>query len=504
VALVDRSSAAGVTDPAAHPSGLGTSFILCVGAGADASPLVTRLRALGILVSTESLSSEHAASDLAERLRTRAGGPHAGAIVRWAEFAPLVTVEAQKGPGRPARWHTLLDSELPALGYIHLIRRSKPVNSSPGEPDPGAPQRAEDWNWIGFFAWARIEQLSINQEDLSADPDGIAQRVVNFLARDFDRSNVAAPSRNRVSVPVTTRSRRRGRLPQVSIIVVSHNEGENLPLTISGIRATVPREVEIIVVDDWSTDDSADAINDVPDADVRVVRPAARGGVTGSRNAGAREAHGDVIVFADAHVDPSAGWLRPLCDALADRSVACAAPAVAQIHQRNRCGYGFTWRSPQLRMHWLRDGGDSTREVPFICGCLMAFRRDDFEAVGGFDTGLVRWGVEDAEIGLHLWRRGRASVVVPQSRVAHLFRPTGPYEVEPSHVLHNALRLATVHLPPFALSRVIGSLCHLESFALAYTQLMTSDAWERKDYVTAGAQHSGEWFVDRFRIKAFR
>ncbi len=408
--------------------------------------------------------------------------------------------------GQRARWHTIIETELPELRYIHLIRRAKAATAAADRADPSASQRAEDWNWIGFFAWARITQVSVAQEDLAADPQSVALRIVTFLGLDTECSTTGADTDiavRRVPKPVT-RSGRRAGLPHVSIVVVSHNEGENLPLTISGIRATVPRDVEVIVVDDRSTDGSVDALDDVADADVRVVRPATRGGVTGARNAGGREARGDVVVFADAHVDPSVGWLEALCEALADRSVACAAPAIAQIHQRDACGHGFTWREPQLRMRWLRAGGTAPREVPFICGCLMAFRHVDFDAVGGFDAGLVRWGSEDAEIGLHLWRHGRASVVVPRARVAHLFRPSGPYDVQPHLVVHNTLRLAAVHLPETALSRVIGSLCRLDSFPLAYSQLAASDVWERREQVASGALHGGDWFLDRFRIRALQ
>jgi GT2 family glycosyltransferase len=266
----------------------------------------------------------------------------------------------------------------------------------------------------------------------------------------------------------------------------------------------VRQDVEVVVVDDWSTDVSVAALDDVPGADVRLVRPAHRGGVTGARNAGAAAAGGDVLVFADAHVDPSPGWLDALVEALADPSVACAAPAVSQIHQRHARGYGFTWREPRLRMRWLPARGDGPADIPFVCGCLMAFRREDFEAVGGFDRGMLRWGSEDAEIGLNLWRRGRRSVVVPQAVVAHLFRPAGPYEV-PSHlVVHNTLRLAAVHLDRTAQQRVIASFQGLDCFPPAYAELLDSDVWARRERVAAQARHDGTWFLDRFRIRALQ
>jgi GT2 family glycosyltransferase len=510
-----------LVQPGEHPCSHPTPFLLCIGDDCEPGPLVQALAAHGVTVANSPIPTDQVASTLIVRLNTNAKPARAvGAVVRWQDFAGLV-IDSAAEPATQRRshprnaqsaatqrkrwtqWRTLIDAELPSLRYVHLIRRGK--NGLPdAEADPTAAQRAQDWNWIGFFTSARIRPLTIAAEDLAANPEAAARMLVASLGPEDESPADPRSWRDRAANPQTaTRSGTGARrtVPAVSVIVVTHNEGENLPLTISGIRATVPDNVEVIVVDDWSTDGSVAALEDVPNGDVRIVRPAARGGVTGARNAGASAANGEVLVFADAHVDPSEGWLEALCAALSDPSVACAAPTITQIHKRQACGYGFTWREPQLRMRWLGAGTSEPHEVPFICGCLMVFRRDDFEAVGGFDAGLVRWGSEDAEIGLHLWRRGRASVVVPQARVAHLFRPAGPYDVPQHLVVHNTLRLASVHLPQPALRRVIASLCRLESFSTAYTQLLGSDVWERRDRIARSCRYDGDWFLDRFRIR---
>jgi GT2 family glycosyltransferase len=510
-----------LVQPGEHPCSHPAPFLLCIGDDCEPEDLVQALAAQGVTVATSPIPTDQVASTIVERLHTNGKpSPAVGAVVRWQDFAALVLDGAAEPPTqhqspngnappataqqeKPALSHTLLDADLPSLRYVHLIRRGK-NGTAPADRDHTA-LRAQDWNWIGFFTTARIKPLTIAAEDLAANPDAAARILLASLGPEGEPPAELRSWRHRPAKPRTAIRSGAGRVvPSVSIVVVTHNEGENLPLTINSIRATVPDDVELIVVDDWSTDGSVAALDDVPNAGVRIVRPTARGGVTGARNAGAGHANGDILVFADAHVDPSPGWLEALCGALSDRSVACAAPTITQILKRNACGYGFTWREPQLRMRWLGAGGNEPHEVPFICGCLMAFRRDDFEAVGGFDAGLVRWGSEDAEIGLHLWRRGRASVVVPKARVAHLFRPAGPYEVPQHLVVHNTLRLASVHLPQPALRRVIRSLCRLDAFPIAYTQLLTSDVWERRDRIARSCRYDGDWFLDRFRIRALQ
>ena len=417
----------------------------------------------------------------------------------------------QRGSSPVPLARRLIDQPLPGLRYIHVLRREKagPSGSTETRPvtaDLAAAMRAEDWSWIGFFTWARVQPLTMAREDFAADPTGTLHMVLRFLSVTGPVLESASTGRLVSSRPracVTSRENvlQPGPVPPVSIVVVSHNEGENLPLTVSGIRATVPDDVEIVVVDDWSTDRSSRSLD--PDA-ARVVSPPSRSGVAGARNWGASQARGDLLVFADAHVDPSAGWLEALRAAFADPSVACAAPAITAIGRRGTRGHGFTWAEPRLVMRWLRTETTRVHKVPFICGCLMAFRRDDFEAVGGFDVGMVRWGSEDAEICLNLWRRGRSIVIVPQAQVAHLFRPCGPYHVQPRLVVHNALRMATVHLPELAVRRVIEAFRGLPSFPPAYAQLVESDVWQRRESVAAQSVHDGAWFLDRFRIEALR
>jgi GT2 family glycosyltransferase len=399
-------------------------------------------------------------------------GMPAGSPVSWPEFAA-------HADGSPKR-------------YVHLTRRNKKAQAE----ETGLPEsdlRRDDWRWAAHFARDRITPLTVAYEDLTADPTSSLERVRHFLLS----GEILPPVPRYAEPPAVQLS---GKVA-LSIVVVSHNEGENLPRTIEGIRATVPDDVEIVVVDDWSTDGSAAT---VAPGTARIVRTPQRGGVVGARNTGGRIARGEVVVFADAHIDPQPGWLEPLLAAFDDPDVGCAAPTITQIDRPLARGHGFTWRDRDLRMRWLRDDRTQVHEVPFICGCLMAFRRSDFEAAGGFDDGMLRWGSEDAEIGLHLWRLGRASVVVPESVVGHLFRPSGPYPVRRRMIVHNTLRLAVAHLPESAVQRVISRVSVSSAFGPAYADLVAGDVWARRERIAARAVHDGDWFLDRFRIGVLR
>jgi GT2 family glycosyltransferase len=291
--------------------------------------------------------------------------------------------------------------------------------------------------------------------------------------------------------------------PTVSVVVTARNEGELLNRTIERIRATVASDTEIVVVDDWSSDGSTDAIARA--GDLRLLRPPHELGVTGARNFGAAAARGEVLVFSDAHVAPNSGWLPPLLDALKDPAVGVAAPVVSALGREEDKGYGFTWRNPSLTMHWLRwSGAADPYEVPFLCGCFLALRRECFERVGGFDEGLRKWGSEDAELSLRMWLLGLECRVVPGSDIAHLFRPKFPYKVRWANTLHNTLRIATLHLGEESLARVIEHHASFPGFAKAYARLISGDVWAVREHIHSIRRYDGDWFVERFAIDALR
>jgi hypothetical protein len=136
--------------------------------------------------------------------------------------------------------------------------------------------------------------------------------------------------------------------------------------------------------------------------------------------------------------------------------------------------------------------------VPLLCGCFVALRRDLFVAIGGFDSGLIVWGCEDAELSLHLWTRGYSCMLVPEVEIAHLFRPTHPYRVDWEVVVYNTLRMATVHFGPDRLRRVVQGLTTHNSFPAAFARLAESDSWVRRQQIHAERRYDDNWFFRRF------
>ena len=253
------------------------------------------------------------------------------------------------------------------------------------------------------------------------------------------------------------------------------------------------------MVDDGSTDGSVDFLGDGYPG-VMLLRPAERLGVAGARNLGARHATGDVLVFSDAHVRVPEGWSGSLLELLDRPNVGAVAPAIGMMQPAAAAstGYGQKWSDASLAVGWLGQQSSTPYPVPLLCGCFLALRRDVFHEIGGFDSGMVLWGAEDSELSIRLWTLGYECWVAPEVDVQHAFRARFPYEVKWEPVLHNRLRLATMHFGPRRLQRVVERLKKYDEFAAASVRLLTGDLAARRSTLRSHRRYDDDWFFGNF------
>ena len=89
--------------------------------------------------------------------------------------------------------------------------------------------------------------------------------------------------------------------PLVSVVVPTHNRAARLPVAVASVQAQTWARVELVVVDDASTDDTPEVLDRLAAADprLRVVRPERPLGASDARNAGLDAAEGEVVAFLD-------------------------------------------------------------------------------------------------------------------------------------------------------------------------------------------------------------
>jgi glycosyltransferase involved in cell wall biosynthesis len=284
----------------------------------------------------------------------------------------------------------------------------------------------------------------------------------------------------------------------ISVVVVARNEGTWLPRTVRQYASTLPRQSEIVVVDDGSTDGSLDAL--APDPRLRVIRGKGAG-VAQARNLGARCARGDLLVFSDAHLALPEGWWKPLANRAARRGVGGVAPAIASITRPQRIGHGLYFSGADLDVRWLWREDRRTRRAPLIPWCCGMMSRTVFEGSGGFDEGMTGMGSIDNEMSLRLWLLGYELWVVPTVVVGHLFRRRQPYPLTSSMQLHNRARLALVHLELPRLARFLRLNRNDPDFGEALAAAATADIARRRRAVCAQRTRDSEWYFRRFNAR---
>lgn len=83
----------------------------------------------------------------------------------------------------------------------------------------------------------------------------------------------------------------------------------------------------------------------------------------------------------------------------------------------------YAWhKTPEKYSAWVSSAADPI-PCPILVGCSIAVRKDYFNELGGFDTGLDIWGGEQIELSFKTWMCGGRVVILPCSRIGHIYKP---------------------------------------------------------------------------------
>jgi GT2 family glycosyltransferase len=204
-----------------------------------------------------------------------------------------------------------------------------------------------------------------------------------------------------------------------------------------------------------------------------------------------------VIVFSDAHVEVPKGWYEPLVAPLTKQTVGATGPVISMLHHPAAKGYGLRFKDAALNCEWGDWQGPNPHAVPLLCAGFFVMRRDLFQAMGGFDTGMIRYGMEDPDLNIRLWTFGYECLLVPSVEVAHLFRDDHAFQ-DWETFLHNVLRYGTVHFSEDRLKRLMKSYSADHDLPRALARVATSDAWLRRREIQSVRCRTDEWYFNLF------
>ena len=206
--------------------------------------------------------------------------------------------------------------------------------------------------------------------------------------------------------------------PHVSVVVATHNRSDWLDDCLATLVAQrTDRVVEFVVVDNASTDATADVVRSWAARDDRVRLVAEPNlGLSRAKNAGLAAAAGDVVLFTDDDVVVPSGWIAAMCGAVGDAPDALVGGPIVPVPAD--LGPWPPWFSDSaLRPAGLLDHGETRPLRPFeyVWGANMGARRAVFDRVGPWDETVGRRGeargtFEDTEyqdrarrVGVPVW-----------------------------------------------------------------------------------------------------
>lgn len=210
--------------------------------------------------------------------------------------------------------------------------------------------------------------------------------------------------------------------PRTSIIVLNYNGAAFIDRCLDAVSAQ-SGNFETVVVDNQSSDGSADSARRHPD--VRVLALEANRGFAGGNNAGAAAARAsDYLVFLNNDTSVQPQWLEALVETLDARpDAALATSHIVSLKDPevvDSAGDGYLWAGGAFK-RWhgeRRRVGTAVEEVFGACGASFAVRRSVFEALGGFDERFFMV-YEDVDLSYRARLLGHRVLYVPASVVQH-------------------------------------------------------------------------------------
>ena len=235
----------------------------------------------------------------------------------------------------------------------------------------------------------------------------------------------------------------------VSVIIPTFNRAEHTCRCIASVLEQDWPAVEIVVVDDHSTDDTPNTVA-ARYPQVRLIRAPRRLGPAHLRNIGIRAAAGDFLLFLDSDVvlqRPS--LIRDQVMRLQDD------PTLGQVGGEIPVHLGISDRARGKRLDRLGNNhpvvstpSDGGRLCDYLATCNVMVRRQTAWDVGGFDPYFI-FGGEDVDFGWRIQRRlGLRNLVDFRLSAHHLHAATGRYPDETMRYHLTRVRFTLKHFEP--------------------------------------------------------
>lgn len=202
----------------------------------------------------------------------------------------------------------------------------------------------------------------------------------------------------------------------ISVMIPAYNAEKTLERQLRSLAIQQSNfRWEVLVVDNGSSDSTADIVNNLSASfpvPLRLIHASEQRGAAYARNRGAASSQAAVLAFCDADDQVESGWLAALWQSISHGADVVGGPILVS-------GPGAEGEATQNSDH---SGVMTTTWGKSVSSCNMAVRHSVFDASGGFNTSLASYGLEDSELCIRLSLNG--AKFIEASGMAVRFSPT--------------------------------------------------------------------------------
>jgi GT2 family glycosyltransferase len=209
----------------------------------------------------------------------------------------------------------------------------------------------------------------------------------------------------------------------ISIIVLNYNAGELLLNCIDSLKKSTYQNIEILVVDNISSDDShTKCKKQFPD--IRLIQNAKNLGYCGGNNVGIKEAKGEFIVILNPDTIVDENWLHEIFNAFNEFGDGLYQPKIISLNESNiiqstgnmihAFGFGFARDKGKK----IIEKKEEIEEIGYASGTCLFTTKKVLEKVGLLDEFLFLYH-DDLDLGWRAAQIGINSYYVPKSKIFH-------------------------------------------------------------------------------------
>ncbi|MFI3327824.1 MAG: glycosyltransferase family 2 protein [Rikenellaceae bacterium] len=221
---------------------------------------------------------------------------------------------------------------------------------------------------------------------------------------------------------------------KAAVVILNWNGAHHLREFLPSVIAHTPADIDIVVADNGSTDDSIATIEAIFAHRVKLHKMDKNRGYAGGYNKVLSELNHDIFILLNSDIEVTAGWCEPLVERLKnDPKIGAVGSKLRSYVERDKFEYagaaggfidylGYPFCRGRIASKIEQDKGqydNADSEVFWVSGAAMACRSEVFKELGGFDEDFFAH-MEEIDLCWRMQLRGYKIVVACESVIYHL------------------------------------------------------------------------------------